>query len=37
VPDPGGGWWMVTFDNTQYAPRVTGYGGHGDVVLMHSV
>jgi hypothetical protein len=36
VPDPGGGWWMVTFDNTQYAERVMGYGGHGDVVLMHS-
>ena len=37
VPDPAGGWWMVTFDNTQYAERVMGYGGHGDVVLMHSV
>lgn len=37
VPDPGGGWWMVTFDNAQYAERVMGYGGHGDVVLMHSV
>jgi hypothetical protein len=36
VPDPGGGWWMVTFDNTQYVQRVMGYGGHGDVVLMHS-
>ncbi|MGH3334884.1 MAG: hypothetical protein ACRDOZ_03620 [Nocardioides sp.] len=36
VPDPAGGWWMVTFDNTQYAERVMGYGGHGDVVLMHS-
>jgi hypothetical protein len=36
VPDPGGGWWMITFDNTQYAKRVMGYGGHGDVVLMHS-
>ena len=36
VPDPGGGWWMITFDNTQYAERVMGYGGHGDVVLMHS-
>lgn len=36
VPDPRGGWWMVTFDNTQYAERVMGYGGHGDVVLMHS-
>ena len=37
VPDPAGGWWMVTFDNTQYAERILGYGGHGDVVLMHSV
>ena len=37
IPDPGGGWWMITFDNTQYARRVMGYGGHGDVVLMHSV
>jgi hypothetical protein len=37
VPDPGGGWWMITFDNAQYAKRVMGYGGHGDVVLMHSV
>ena len=37
VPDPTGGWWMLTFDNAQYAPRVMGYGGHGDVVLMHSV
>jgi hypothetical protein len=36
VPDPEGGWWMITFDNAQYAPRVMGYGGHGDVVLMHS-
>ena len=36
VPDPGGGWWLITFDNTQYAQRVMGYGGHGDVVLMHS-
>ena len=36
VPDPAGGWWMVTFDNAQYAEDVMGYGGHGDVVLMHS-
>ena len=36
VPDPRGGWWMITFENTQYAERVMGYGGHGDVVLMHS-
>ena len=37
VPDPGGGWWLVTFDGTGYAPKVMGYGGHGDVVVMHSV
>ena len=37
VPDPAGGWWMLTFDGTPYAKKVMGYGGHGDVVLMHSV
>lgn len=37
VPDPAGGWWMLTFDGTPYARKVMGYGGHGDVVLMHSV
>ena len=36
VPDPDGGWWMVTFDGTGLAPGVMGYGGHGDVVVMHS-
>ena len=36
VPDPDGGWWMITFDGTQYVEQVMGYGGHGDVVLMHS-
>lgn len=36
VPDPAGGWWLVTFDGTQYAEDVMGYGGHGDVVVMHS-
>jgi hypothetical protein len=36
VPDPAGGWWMVTFDGTQYAEDVMGYGGHGDVVILHS-
>ena len=29
---PGAGGWMVTFDGTQYAEDVMGYGGHGDVV-----
>jgi hypothetical protein len=36
VPDPAGGWLMVTFDGTQYAEDVMGYGGHGDVVVLHS-
>ena len=36
VPDPSGGWWLVTFDGTQFAETVMGYGGHGDVVVMHS-
>jgi hypothetical protein len=37
LADPAGGWWIVTFDGTQYAERVMGYGGHGDVVVLHSV
>lgn len=36
VEDPAGGWWMLTFDGTPYARKVMGYGGHGDVVVMHS-
>lgn len=36
VPDPRGGWWLITFDGSQYAKKVLGYGGHGDVVVMHS-
>ena len=36
VPDPAGGWWMLTFDGTGFSPRVLGYGGHGDVVILHS-
>ena len=36
VRDPAGGWFIVTFDGTQYRPEVMGYGGHGDVVVMHS-
>ncbi len=36
VADPAGGWLMVTFDGTQYAEDVMGYGGHGDVVVLHS-
>lgn len=35
VPARGGTeWWMVTFDGTQYAEPVLGYGGHGDVLIM---
>ena len=37
LPDPGGGWWMLTFDGRQFAEDVMGYGGHGDLVIMHSV
>lgn len=36
VPDPAGGWLMVTFDGTPYDRNVMGYGGHGDVVVLHS-
>jgi hypothetical protein len=36
IPDPAGGWLMVTFDGKQYAEDVMGYGGHGDVVVLHS-
>jgi hypothetical protein len=34
VDVPGGGHLVVTFDGTQYAEDVMGYGGHGDVVVM---
>jgi hypothetical protein len=37
IPDPAGGWFLVTFDGSQFAERVMGYGGHGDVVIMHTV
>jgi hypothetical protein len=37
VADPRGGWWLVTFDGTQFAENVLGYGGHGDLVVMHTV
>ncbi|MGH3760209.1 hypothetical protein [Actinophytocola sp.] len=33
VPD-GPGWWLLTFDGTQYAEPVLGYGGHGDFIVM---
>ena len=36
VPLEGGGHLLVTFDGTQYAERVMGYGGHGDVLIMRS-
>ncbi|WP_291412679.1 hypothetical protein [Actinophytocola sp.] len=27
------GWWLLTFDGTQYAEPVLGYGGHRDFVV----
>ncbi|MBB6627236.1 hypothetical protein H5V45_07865 [Nocardioides sp. KIGAM211] len=36
VADPAGGWLVLTFDGTAYERRVLGYGGHGDVVVLHS-
>ncbi|MDN4175038.1 hypothetical protein QWY28_18890 [Nocardioides sp. SOB77] len=36
LADPAGGWWMISFEGTQFAEPVMGYGGHGDVVLLHS-
>ena len=30
------GWLMLTFDGEQWHEDVMGYGGHGDVVVMHS-
>jgi hypothetical protein len=36
VPLDNGGFLLVTFDGTQYAERVLGYGGHGDVLIMRS-
>jgi hypothetical protein len=34
VPREDGSWIIVTFDGTQYAEDVMGYGGHGDVLFM---
>lgn len=36
VPLPDGGWWLVTFDGTQFAEKQLGYGTHGDVVVMRA-
>ncbi|RSN45195.1 hypothetical protein DMC64_20370 [Amycolatopsis sp. WAC 04197] len=41
IPHPmlvriGGRWWLPTFDGTQYAEDVLGYGGHGDFILMRA-
>jgi len=30
------GWWLLTFDGTQYAEPVLGYGGHGDFIVMQA-
>ncbi|MGV9364209.1 hypothetical protein [Amycolatopsis sp. NPDC003731] len=41
IPHPmlvkiGNRWWLPTFDGTQYAEDVLGYGGHGNFILMRS-
>ena len=36
VQRPGGGWLMVTFNGTQFAEELLGYGTHGDVVVLSS-
>jgi hypothetical protein len=41
IPHPmlvriGDRWWLTTFDGTQYAEDVLGYGGHGDFILMRA-
>ncbi|MFB9688702.1 hypothetical protein [Amycolatopsis plumensis] len=41
IPHPmlvriGHRWWLPTFNGTQYAEDVLGYGGHGDFILMQS-
>jgi hypothetical protein len=41
IPHPmlvriGDRWWLPTFNGTQYAENVLGYGGHGDFILMRS-
>ena len=36
VERPGGGWLMVTFEGTQFAEELLGYGTHGDVVVLAS-
>jgi hypothetical protein len=36
VPDPAGGWLVLTFDGTSHHHGVLGYGGHGDVLVLHS-
>ncbi|WIV54433.1 hypothetical protein [Amycolatopsis nalaikhensis] len=41
IPHPmlvrvGDRWWLPTFDGTQYAEDVLGYGGHGDFLLMRA-
>ncbi|AXB42719.1 hypothetical protein [Amycolatopsis albispora] len=41
IPHPmlvrvNGSWWMPTFNGTQYAEPVLGYGGHGDFILMRA-
>ncbi len=35
VPDPRGGWWLLTFDGTPLREDLE-YGSHGDLLVMHS-
>ncbi|MET1075041.1 MAG: hypothetical protein ABWY11_20505, partial [Umezawaea sp.] len=41
IPHPvllpvGRDWWLITFDGTQFAEPVLGYGGHGDLIVMRA-
>lgn len=36
VPLPDGGWLLVTFDGTPLGGPLTGYGTHGDLVVMRA-
>ncbi|MEO6087538.1 MAG: hypothetical protein ABIQ18_30950 [Umezawaea sp.] len=41
IPHPvllpvGRDWWLITFNGTQYAEPVLGYGGHGDLIIMRA-
>jgi hypothetical protein len=41
IPHPmllpvGRDWWLITFNGTQFAEPVLGYGGHGDLIVMRA-